>query len=63
MEAVKREYRVRYHMDMQQAVAEGTRGDWGHFCEMLCVRRMSDEVRRVERIEKVEEYRVSSSRH
>ncbi|KUJ14485.1 Annexin [Mollisia scopiformis] len=55
MEAVKREYRARYGVDMQKAVAEGTRGEWGHFCEMLCVRRMGDEVRRVER---VEEYRV-----
>ncbi|KAH8802657.1 putative Annexin A1 [Xylogone sp. PMI_703] len=62
MEAVKRAYRDRYGIEMQQAVAEGTRGDWGHFCEMLCVKRMSDDVRRVERIEKVEEYRLSSSR-
>ncbi|RFU35048.1 hypothetical protein B7463_g1329, partial [Scytalidium lignicola] len=35
MEAVKREYRNRYGIEMQQAVAEGTRGDWGHFCEMF----------------------------
>ncbi|KAE8444816.1 hypothetical protein EG329_014170 [Mollisiaceae sp. DMI_Dod_QoI] len=36
MELVKREYRTRYGVDMQKAVAEGTRGEWGHFCEMLC---------------------------
>jgi len=57
MEAVKREYRARYGVDMQRAVAEGTKGDWGHFCEMLCVRRMGDEVREVRR---VEEIRISS---
>lgn len=54
MEAVKREYRNRYGVDMQKAVAEGTRGEWGQFCEGLCVRRMGDEVREVRR----EEYRV-----
>jgi hypothetical protein len=51
MEAVKREYRGRYGVDMQVAVREGTKGEWGRFCEMLCVRRMGDEVRRVERVE------------
>jgi hypothetical protein len=59
MEAVKREYRNRYGIDMQRAVAEGTRGEVGHFCEMLCVRRMGDEVREVRR---VEEYRVEETR-
>ncbi|KAG4410839.1 hypothetical protein IFR04_016021, partial [Cadophora malorum] len=43
MEAVKREYRNRYGVDMQSAVREGTRGEWGAFCEGLCVRRMGDE--------------------
>ena len=57
MEAVKREYRTRYGIDMQKAVAEGTKGEWGQFCEMLCVRRMGDEVREVRM---VEEYRVES---
>jgi len=42
MEAVKREYRTRYGVDMQVAVREGTRGEWGHFC---------DEVREVRRVE------------
>lgn len=55
MEAVKKEYRSRYGIEMQKAVAEGTKSDWGRFCEMLCVRRMGDEVREVRR---VEEYRV-----
>lgn len=60
MEAIKREYRSRYGVEMQAAVRDGTKGDWGRFCELLCVRRMGDEVRRVERIERVEvrdEYR------
>jgi hypothetical protein len=55
MEAVKREYRQRYGVEMQQAVKEGTRGEWGRFCEGLCVRRMGDEVRRLERVEMIEE--------
>lgn len=47
MEAIKREYRRKYEIDMQTAVAAGTRGDVGRFCQMLCVRRMGDEVREV----------------
>lgn len=53
MEQIKREYRLRYKVDMQTAVREGTKGEIGRFCEMLCVRRMGDEVRRVERVEEV----------
>ena len=49
MEAIKREYRQRYGVDMQAAVRDGTRGEWGRFCEMLCVRRMGDEVKRFEK--------------
>lgn len=51
MEAVKREFRSRYGKDLQHAVADGTKGAWGDFCEELCVRRMGDEVRRVEIID------------
>lgn len=62
MEAVKREFRTRYGVDMQQAVREGTRGDWGAFCEGLCVRRMGDEVREVRRVEEYSETRVRRDR-
>ncbi|KAG9231249.1 putative Annexin A1 [Amylocarpus encephaloides] len=63
MENVKREYRNRYGVDMQKAVKEGTRGEVGAFCEMLCVRRMGDEVREVGRREEVREYsRVEETR-
>ncbi|KAH8686021.1 hypothetical protein BGZ60DRAFT_107141 [Tricladium varicosporioides] len=62
MEAVKREFRTRYGVDMQQAVREGTRGDWGIFCEGLCVRRMGDEVREVRRVEEYSETRVRRDR-
>lgn len=58
MEAVKREYRTRYGTDMQAAVREGTRGEWGHFCEMLCVRRMGDEVREMRRVEEYSSVRI-----
>lgn len=51
MEAVKREYRSRYGKDLHEAVRDGTKGTWGEFCEQLCVRRMPDDVRRVERVE------------
>lgn len=44
-EAIKREYRNRYGTDLQRAVADGTKGEWGRFCEMLCVRRMGNEVK------------------
>ncbi|TVY87978.1 Annexin A1 isoform p37 [Lachnellula willkommii] len=37
MGAVKREYRNRYEVDMQKAVAEGIRGELAQFCEMLCI--------------------------
>lgn len=54
MELVKKEYRARYGKELQQAVRDGTKGAWGDFCEELCMRRMSDDVRRVERVERVE---------
>ncbi len=57
MEAVKREYRSRYGKALQEAVREGTKGYWGEFCEELCVTRMSDDVRRVERVE-VDSFRL-----
>lgn len=53
MELVKKEYRNRYGIEMQTAVKEHTKGELGRFCEMLCVRRMGDEVRRLERVEEV----------
>lgn len=54
METIKREYRSRYNKELQDAVRDGTKGAWGQFCEELCVKRMGDEVRRVERVERVE---------
>ena len=35
MEAVKREYRARYGVEMQQAVREGTRGEWAPVFERI----------------------------
>ncbi|KHN94255.1 annexin ANXC4 [Metarhizium album ARSEF 1941] len=51
MQAVKRSYRERYGVDLQDAVREGTSGQWGRFCRELCIARMPDDVRRVERVE------------
>jgi hypothetical protein len=51
MAAVKLAFRERYGKDLQQAVKEGTSGEWGEFCRALCITRMPDDVKRVERVE------------
>lgn len=51
---VKREFRNRYGLDLIDAVRDGTKGYWGEFCEELCVSRVPDDVRRVEKYEKVQ---------
>lgn len=53
MAAVKIAYREKYGIDMQEAVKEGTKGDWGRFCQELCVSRMPDDVKRFERAEHI----------
>ena len=52
MAAVKRAYREHYGRDLQEAVRDATSGEWGEFCRALCIARMPDDVRRVERVEK-----------
>lgn len=47
LEEVKREYRDRYGIDMQDAVRDGVRGDVGRFLEGLCMWRERDRVREV----------------
>jgi hypothetical protein len=51
MAAVKLAFRERYGQDLQTAVAKGTSGEWGEFCQALCISRMPDDVKRVERVE------------
>ncbi|KAJ0123569.1 nnexin anxc4 [Diaporthe amygdali] len=51
MAAIKRAYRERYGKDMMEAVRDGTSGEWGQFCQELCISRMPDDVKRVERIQ------------
>ncbi|KAM0333490.1 hypothetical protein ACHAQA_002153 [Verticillium albo-atrum] len=51
MEAIKRAYRERYRVDLQEAVREGTSGEWGLFCYELCIYRMPNDVKRVERVQ------------
>jgi hypothetical protein len=53
MEAIKRSYRERYGVDLQEAVKEATKGKWGLFCHELCITRMPDDVRRFEKIDRV----------
>ncbi|CCF38207.1 annexin ANXC4 [Colletotrichum higginsianum] len=50
LEAIKRAYRERYGRDMQEAVREGTSGDWGLFCRELCIYRMPNDVKSYEKV-------------
>ncbi|KAK1655890.1 annexin ANXC4 [Colletotrichum phormii] len=50
LEAVKRAYRERYGRDMQEAVREGTSGEWGMFCRELCIYRMPGQVKTYEKV-------------
>ncbi|KAI9640048.1 hypothetical protein NHQ30_011612 [Ciborinia camelliae] len=47
LEEIKREYRSRYGIEMQEAVGQGVRGDLGRFLEALCLWREVDRVREV----------------
>lgn len=40
MAEVKKAYLERYGKDMQEAVKDGTSGEWGQFCSELCITRM-----------------------
>ncbi|KAG8167964.1 hypothetical protein KVR01_003653 [Diaporthe batatas] len=51
LSAIKRAYSERYGKDMMEAVRDGTSGEWGQFCQELCISRMPDDVKRVERIQ------------
>ncbi|POS76966.1 annexin ANXC4 [Diaporthe helianthi] len=51
LSAIKRAYFERYGKDMMEAVRDGTSGEWGQFCQELCISRMPDDVKRVERIQ------------
>ncbi|CRJ79379.1 hypothetical protein BN1708_000003 [Verticillium longisporum] len=53
MEAIKRAYRERYRVDLQEAVREATSGEWGQFCYELCIYRMPNDVKRVERVQPI----------
>ncbi|KAK3943133.1 hypothetical protein QBC46DRAFT_378284 [Diplogelasinospora grovesii] len=51
MMLVKKAFRKKYDKDLQEAVREVTSSEWGDFCQALCVTRMPDDVRRIERVE------------
>ncbi|KAL1839305.1 hypothetical protein VTJ49DRAFT_1668 [Mycothermus thermophilus] len=51
MALVKRAFREQYGRELQDAVREATRGDWGEFCVALCIERVPDAVKRVERVD------------
>ncbi|OAA72140.1 annexin ANXC4 [Cordyceps fumosorosea ARSEF 2679] len=50
MQAVKRAYSERYGRELQDAVRDATSGEWGIFCLELCIARMPNHVRRIERV-------------
>ena len=51
MAAVKASYRERYGKDLQEAVRDATAGsEWGQFCQELCIARMPDDVKKIEKI-------------
>lgn len=50
MEAVKRAYLQRYGQELQDDIKEATSGEWGLFCRELCITRMPNDVRSVERL-------------
>lgn len=54
MAAVKRAYRERYGVDLIDAVRDGTSGEWGLFCEQLCVTRMPHDIKRFSKVEVIE---------
>ncbi|KAK0717122.1 hypothetical protein B0T26DRAFT_751223 [Lasiosphaeria miniovina] len=51
MVAVKRAFRDQYGRDLQDAVRDATSREWGDFCVALCITRVPDDVRRVERVD------------
>ncbi|KAK4192760.1 hypothetical protein QBC35DRAFT_201907 [Podospora australis] len=51
MVQVKNAFREQYGRDLQDAVREATSGEWGEFCRALCITRMPDHVKRVERVD------------
>ena len=50
MQAVKKAYSERYGRELQDAVRDATSGEWGIFCLELCIARMPNHVRRIERV-------------
>ncbi|KAM7213077.1 hypothetical protein V8F06_011552 [Rhypophila decipiens] len=47
---VKKAYRDQYGRDLQDAVKDATSGEWGEFCRALCITRMPDHVKKIERV-------------
>lgn len=45
MSAVRKAYRERYDRELVEAVREATAGQWGVFCEELCIARVPHDVR------------------
>ncbi|KAM3450343.1 hypothetical protein MY5147_009443 [Beauveria neobassiana] len=50
MQAVKKAYSERYDRELQDVVRDATSGEWGIFCAELCIARMPNHVRRIERV-------------
>ncbi|EGX95071.1 annexin ANXC4 [Cordyceps militaris CM01] len=50
MQAIKRAYSERYGRELQDAVRDATSGEWGIFCLELCIARMPNHIRHIERV-------------
>jgi hypothetical protein len=50
MSAVRKAYRERYGVELQEAVRGCTSGLWGTFCEELCIRRHPHDVRTFQKV-------------
>ncbi|KKA31205.1 hypothetical protein TD95_000808 [Thielaviopsis punctulata] len=50
MEEIKRQFQLRYRIELSEALRERTTGDFGRFCRELCISRMPDSIKEIERI-------------
>lgn len=51
MQAVKRAYAERYERELPEAVRDATSGQWGQFCQELCIARMPNDIRTMDRVQ------------
>jgi len=50
MAKIRKAYREQYGRDLSEAVKDATAGELGEFCLALCIARMPDHVKKIERV-------------